>query len=167
MWWTDVDSGAEGRVEEEPGIDCERLPCESMFVTLPRKVDTILPRRAERTLPRANLAIEELNRSGSLSRSKRISVCCAHSVETVWELKMLDTNTVNKRVCRAWTAARGSRAQSISSLISQHFFFQWCIPVDSGPRPLLQFPNHVSQTAGLLGRVISPSQGVYLNTGQH
>jgi hypothetical protein len=37
----------------------------------------------------------------------------------------------------------------------------------SGPRPLIQFRNHFSQTVGLLGRVISSSQGRYLNTGKH
>jgi hypothetical protein len=34
-------------------------------------------------------------------------------------------------------------------------------------RPLIQFRNNFSQAVGLLGRVISPSQGCYLNTGQH
>jgi hypothetical protein len=57
------------------GIDCARLPREAMFVALPRKVDTMLPR--------ANLTRVEPNRSGSLSRGKGISVCCALSVETV------------------------------------------------------------------------------------
>jgi hypothetical protein len=36
-----------------------------------------------------------------------------------------------------------------------------------GPWPRFQFRNHFSQTVGLLGRVISLSQGCYLNTGQH
>jgi hypothetical protein len=36
-----------------------------------------------------------------------------------------------------------------------------------GPWPLIQFRNHFSQTVGLLGRVISPSQGRYLHTKQH
>jgi hypothetical protein len=40
----------------KPGIDCALLPREAMFVALPRKVDTMLPRAAERTLPRANMA---------------------------------------------------------------------------------------------------------------
>jgi hypothetical protein len=39
--------------------------------------------------------------------------------------------------------------------------------VHSGPWPLIQFRNHFLQTVGLLGRVISPSQGRYVNTGQH
>jgi hypothetical protein len=65
------------------GIDCARLPRKAMFVALPRKVDTMLPRSAERTLPRANLAHVEPNWSGSLSRGKEISVCCALSIETV------------------------------------------------------------------------------------
>jgi hypothetical protein len=37
-----------------------------------------------------------------------------------------------------------------------------------GPWPLLQFRNlFFTQTVGLLGRVISQSQGCYLHTGQH
>jgi hypothetical protein len=75
-----------------------------MFVALPRKVDTMLPRAAEQTLLRANLARAEPNGSGSSSRCKGISVCCALSIETVlWRrstaargcrASMLDTNTV-------------------------------------------------------------------------
>jgi hypothetical protein len=40
------------------------------------------------------------------------------------------------------------------------------LPAYSGPRPLIQFINNFSQTVELLGRVIGPSQGRYLNTGQ-
>jgi hypothetical protein len=36
-----------------------------------------------------------------------------------------------------------------------------------GPWPLFQFHDIFTQTVGLLGRVISPSQGRYLHTGQH
>jgi hypothetical protein len=36
-----------------------------------------------------------------------------------------------------------------------------------GPWPLLQFRNLFTQTVRLLGRVISPSQGRYLHTGQY
>jgi hypothetical protein len=36
-----------------------------------------------------------------------------------------------------------------------------------GPRPPLQFRYHFAQTVGLLGLGISPSQGHYLQTGQH
>jgi hypothetical protein len=45
-------------------------------------------------------------------------------------------------------------------------FFSLPLPGHSGPRPFIQFRNHFSQTVGHLGRVISPSQGRYLNTGQ-
>jgi hypothetical protein len=45
-------------------------------------------------------------------------------------------------------------------------FFSMALPANSGPRPLIQFRNHYSQSVGFLGRVISPSQGRYLNTGQ-
>jgi hypothetical protein len=41
------------------------------------------------------------------------------------------------------------------------------LPAHSGPRPLIRFRNHFTQTVALLGRVIIPSQGLYLNTGQH
>jgi hypothetical protein len=47
------------------------------------------------------------------------------------------------------------------------FFISMALPAHSGPWPLIQFRNHFSQSVGLLGRVISPSQGRYLNTGQH
>jgi hypothetical protein len=41
------------------------------------------------------------------------------------------------------------------------------LPAHLGPLPLIQFRNHFSHTAGLLGRVISSLQGRYLNTRQH
>jgi hypothetical protein len=46
-------------------------------------------------------------------------------------------------------------------------FFSMALPANSGPRPLIQFCNHFSQTVGPLGLVIRPSQGRYLNKGQH
>jgi hypothetical protein len=46
-------------------------------------------------------------------------------------------------------------------------FFTAALPASSGPRPLIQFRNRFSQTVEFLGIVISPSQGRYLNTGQH
>jgi hypothetical protein len=45
--------------------------------------------------------------------------------------------------------------------------FSMAHPAHLGPWPLIDFRNHFSQTVGLLGRVISSSQGLYLNTGQH
>jgi hypothetical protein len=47
------------------------------------------------------------------------------------------------------------------------FFFPMTLPARSSRWPLTQFRNHVLQTVGLLGRGISPSQGLYPNTGQH
>jgi hypothetical protein len=47
------------------------------------------------------------------------------------------------------------------------FFFSMALPAHSGPWPLIQFRNYFSQTVGLLRRVISSSQGLYLLTGQH
>jgi hypothetical protein len=47
--------------------------------------------------------------------------------------------------------------------LSEIKFFSMALPTHSGPRPLIQFRNHF----GLLGRVISPSQGRCINTGHH
>jgi hypothetical protein len=66
---------------------------EAMFVALPRKVDTMFPR--------ANLTRAEPNRSGSLSRCKGTSVCCALSVETVetalWSSGVSFAASINSR----------------------------------------------------------------------
>jgi hypothetical protein len=53
----------------------------------------------------------------------------------------------------------------ITELVCYFFFFSIALPAHSGPRPLIQFRNHFSQAVGLLGRVISPSQGLYLTQG--
>jgi hypothetical protein len=47
------------------------------------------------------------------------------------------------------------------------FFFPMALPANPDPRPLIQFRRHFLQPVGLLGQVISPSKGLYLNTGQH
>jgi hypothetical protein len=52
-------------------------------------------------------------------------------------------------------------------LASAYVYITMALPAHSGPRPLIQFRNHFSQSVGLLGRVICPSQSLYLNTGQH
>jgi hypothetical protein len=55
-----------------------------------------------------------------------------------------------------------------SSKLRKLFFSPIGSTAVAGPRPLLQFRNHLfTQSVGLLGRVISPSQGHYLHTGQH
>jgi hypothetical protein len=51
-----------------------------------------------------------------------------------------------------------------SELLKCLVLFSMALPAHSGPRPLIQFRNHFSQMVGLLGRVISLSQGRYLNT---
>jgi hypothetical protein len=47
------------------------------------------------------------------------------------------------------------------------FLFSVALPAHSEPLPLIQFRNHFSQRAGLLGRVIISSQSLYRNMGQH
>jgi hypothetical protein len=47
------------------------------------------------------------------------------------------------------------------------FFSPHRLYIHIGPSPLIFSSMIILQTLGLLGRVISPSQGLYLNTGQH
>jgi hypothetical protein len=47
------------------------------------------------------------------------------------------------------------------------FIHQWFYSPLLGPGLLFSFVFFFTQTVGLLGRVISPSQGRYLHTGQH
>jgi hypothetical protein len=51
--------------------------------------------------------------------------------------------------------------------IKNSSFFLMALTAHSGPWPLIHFRNHFSQTVGLLGCVISPPQGRYINIGQH
>jgi hypothetical protein len=51
-------------------------------------------------------------------------------------------------------------------LLHKELVFWTALSAYSGPRTITQFRNHFSQTVGLLERVISPSQGRYLHTGQ-
>jgi hypothetical protein len=91
----------------KPGIDWARLPRQAMFVALPRKVDTMLLHAVERTLPRSSLARVEQNWSGTLSRVKGISVCCALSVETIsWLRNSADQQPHAAAALRCWTRIR-------------------------------------------------------------
>jgi hypothetical protein len=47
------------------------------------------------------------------------------------------------------------------------FFHQWHYSPLLGPGLFFSFVTFFTQTVGLLGRVIIPSQGRYLHTGQH
>jgi hypothetical protein len=47
------------------------------------------------------------------------------------------------------------------------YIYLWLYRLFVEPWPLFQFLNLFTQTVCLLGRVISSSQGHYLNTGQH
>jgi hypothetical protein len=44
---------------------------------------------------------------------------------------------------------------SVQKYVFQRFFFSLALLAHPGPRPLIQFRNHFSQTVGLLGRVIA------------
>jgi hypothetical protein len=62
------------------GIDCARLPREAMFVALPRKVETMLLRAAERTLPRAKLGACRAKSERLFDpRQRDFSVLCSFS----------------------------------------------------------------------------------------
>jgi hypothetical protein len=59
------------------------------------------------------------------------------------------------------------RSHGVQRPVVWYILFSMDLPAHSVPWPLIQFRNHFTQTVGLLGRVISPSQGRYLHTGQH
>jgi hypothetical protein len=63
--------------------------------------------------------------------------------------------------------ANGKRQRRYYPVFLAFFFFYNDSSARSGPRPLIQFRIHFSYKVVLLVRVISPSQGRYLNTGQH
>jgi hypothetical protein len=66
-------------------------------------------------------------------------------------------------VCKVHTPYNGLlRSKHVGALV---IFFSMALPASSGPWPIIQFRNNFSQTVSLLGRVISASQGLYLNTG--
>jgi hypothetical protein len=58
--------------------------------------------------------------------------------------------------------------QDVSQAIILFFFtHQWLYSPSLGPGLFFSFVIIFTQTVGLLGRVIGPSQGRYLHTGQH
>jgi hypothetical protein len=67
-------------------------------------------------------------------------------------------------------SANNSQYSDSSSSPCNHglfiLFFSIALPAPPGPRHLIQFRNPFSGTIGLLWRMISRSQGCYLNTGQ-
>jgi hypothetical protein len=66
---------------------------------------------------------------------------------------------LHKILGNSWVAASQEGLSSVDLVI----IFFMALPTNSGLRPLIQFCNHFSQTVTLLGQVISPSQGRYLN----
>jgi hypothetical protein len=61
------------------------------------------------------------------------------------------------------------KSEIITMLLNKHIYIEFFFNGSCSPFWALaafQFGNHFSQTVGLLGRVISPSQGCYLNTIQ-
>jgi hypothetical protein len=68
---------------------------------------------------------------------------------------------------RVWSRDAIHAIFCVAPPTNQNIIFSMVLPAHSVPWPLTKFRNHFSQTVGLLGRVISPSQGPYLNTGQH
>jgi hypothetical protein len=87
----------------------------------------------------------------------------AHAPEGATGVKKLNENvsTLLSLYVRAFTLS----ALSLPS-IDSYFIHQWLYSPLLGPG-LFSFVIFFTQTVGLLGRVISPSQGRYLHTGQH
>jgi hypothetical protein len=62
---------------------------------------------------------------------------------------------------------RNSVKSRYADVTAYGFSFQWLYSRLLGPGLFFSFVIIFTQTVGLLGRVISPSQGSYLHTGQH
>jgi hypothetical protein len=95
------------------------------------------------------------------------SVCFMESVD--YYVVLLNLRAIF-RFLLIWRTLHGhSTAYSLSQLFATiiTFFFSVALPANSGPRPLIQFRNDFPQSVGPLGRVISPPQGSYVNTGEH
>jgi hypothetical protein len=115
----------------------------------------------------------------ALPLSSRIHVWEANSLSAdqripffLWIQRFITTFTRARHWTPFWARCiQPTALQQIFNIYSNGIlwksFFTMALPAYSGPRPLIQFRNHFSQTVGLLGRVISPLQGRYLLTGQH
>jgi hypothetical protein len=79
---------------------------------------------------------------------------------------MLQNCKYSFKLRHTWTHIDSRTVKAYNVHLTGVFFFSMALPAHSRPRPPIQFRNHFSQAVGLLGRVISSSQGLYLNTGQ-
>jgi hypothetical protein len=88
-----------------------------------------------------------------------------HVNEDVDVFKMLITQELIKIIVRKKKICAPNSVQNPGKF---RFFFQWLYSPSLGPGLIFHFRDlFFTQTVGLLGRVISPSQGLYLYTGQH
>jgi hypothetical protein len=88
------------------------------------------------------------------------------TVREIWgttaeTMKMIALRNVMQR------GSVGKRLVSSPYFHSFVFFHQWLYSPLLGPGLFFSFVISFTQTTGLLGGVISPPQGRYLNTGQH
>jgi hypothetical protein len=101
-------------------------------------------------------------------KAENPTAICVPIVYETWELRRLATLWASTACYRDITfyLYKWSVLYQLPQSLGCNFF-SMAFPAHSGPRPVNPFRNHFSQTVGLLGRVINPSQGRYLNTGQH
>jgi hypothetical protein len=93
-----------------------------------------------------------------------------HGFQTTCEIHFNKYTELAEEIKQMWQIKRGTDCLNYGYNPSKSHpstLFSMALPAHSGPRPLIHFRNHFSQTVGLLGRVISSSQGLFLNTGQH
>jgi hypothetical protein len=67
---------------------------------------------------------------------------------------------------RRYITLHNHRCENLKSFIHS-FIHHWLYNPSFGPGLLFSFVIFFTQTVGLPGRVISPSQGCYIHTGQH
>jgi hypothetical protein len=82
---------------------------------------------------------------------------------TEWNLIKFDIISDNKNKLRV-SFLKTTHMKMEMETVPDFSFSSVALPAHSGPRPPLQLHNRSLQMVGFFGRVISSSQGLYLNT---
>jgi hypothetical protein len=113
--------------------------------------------------------MSKCDRSWRKNQSNKLLYTWTFSTKYVnFVLLNLNRLSINKFYCpRFWGPEYDWNGSRFGEVYCFSIVFSMAFPTHSGLWPLIQFRSHFSQMLGLLGRVSSPSQGRYLNTGQH
>jgi hypothetical protein len=89
------------------------------------------------------------------------NVGLAPTITTLLPSHLTPRHPRGKKECSATTVKVSRNAEKVSSITGKGRAIKW------RPTSGVREDNHSTQSVGLLGRGISPSQGIYLHTEQH